>query len=197
MSIALNVARGGAAVTLGLAVVVPVSLPWAGISTATVGGRSMTPTYAVGDIVWTAVREVHVGDVVRIRQGNESFVHRVTAIDDASGRIHTKGDGNPHPDPGTTAPADVHGVVVAHAGGLRADAWRYGTTWPARSAMALLAVLLWPTSTKRRSRQLAVAPVPSRVDDQPAPGHTGPVRPEGAGEVVVPGVRRRRDLRSA
>lgn len=40
-------------------------------------------------------------------------------------------------------------LVVAHATGVWADAWRLGTTWPARIAMAITMVLVWPTRTRK------------------------------------------------
>ncbi len=142
-----GILRGGAGVTLGLTLLGPLALPWAGVSHGVVAGHSMEPTYQVGDVVWSRAGDAQVGDVVRVGNGGDPYVHRVAAIDERD-RLLTAGDANAHGDAVPVPRSDAL-LVVAHAAGLAADAWRLGTTWPARIAMAITMVLVWPTRTRK------------------------------------------------
>jgi signal peptidase len=78
---------------------------------------SMMPAYQPGDLVVDrpASSGYRVGDVITFRStsGPDEFItHRVVAVDGKT--IHTKGDANSTPDPGTTTESDVVGKVVRH-----------------------------------------------------------------------------------
>ncbi len=187
-------ARGGAAVILGAALLLPVglALPRAALAVGTVDGHSMDGTYSVGDVVLTHQQIPHVGDVVRANRDGTPYVHRVVRIDPASGELTLKGDGNPQADPFKVRPSQVEGVVVAHLAGGQATAWRLVNTVPARLGMlaGLAVLLLWPTSTGRRRTGSARHEAPS------TPPVVAELVQDATDRPVAPVVRRR-DLRHA
>jgi signal peptidase I len=79
-----------------------------------VGGASMSPTLAPGDVVFVrrGVRP-HVGDIVLVRRaGHQQVLHRVIGLMDR-GSIRTKGDANEVPDVVPTMASEVVGLSVA------------------------------------------------------------------------------------
>ncbi len=200
-----RIARWAAVGALGACLAAPTAAPVAGFTPAIIAGYSMEPTYQKGDVIWTRpTGTVRVGDVVRVH-GDQTdasdlrgFVHRVVdvrspATPGAPARVVTQGDGNMDRDPGSTPVTALDGVVVAHLGGSPATVWRFGTTWPARAALAIAMVMLWPTG-RRRSQK------PSREAVLRRTGHTAAVRHderERAGDAVGQVGVRRRDLRGA
>lgn len=69
-----------------------------------IGSGSMTPALQVGDIVVVRrlpIETIQVGDIVRFREGRDSVVHRVVAIQHERGQtvLITRGDDNDSNDP--------------------------------------------------------------------------------------------------
>jgi signal peptidase len=70
-----------------------------GLSPSVISGQSMLPALAAGDLVITrdvAAEDVHVGDIIRFRQGEVDVIHRVVDIvrDDGGVFFVTRGDAN-------------------------------------------------------------------------------------------------------
>ncbi|MCI4438214.1 MAG: signal peptidase I [Ignisphaera sp.] len=90
---------------------------WFPVAFMIVAGRSMEPTYSVGDLVIgvaTYLRGFNVGDVVvwcRDFWRTACVVHR--AVNISSSYIVTRGDANPGPDPPVPV-SSVYYVIVAH-----------------------------------------------------------------------------------
>lgn len=151
----------------------------------------MEPTYEVGDLVWSRAGTPVVGDIVRVNGRAESYVHRLEAIR-PDGLYTTKGVANATPDAIPVRPQDVE-VVIAHVGGTTANALRYAETWPARAAIAIAMVFLWP-SRKRRDRTASARHETNLTVRDAAPVAVEHVPHDAAaGAPVV----RRRDLRRA
>ncbi len=91
---------------------------WGGLFGWTVvAGHSMEPTYATGDLVFTAHRGGYsVGDIVVYEPPDPSLaghfvVHRITGVL-PDGTYETQGDNNPAPDQWTPSDSDVQGQAV-------------------------------------------------------------------------------------
>lgn len=117
-------------------------------SVIVVGGRSMEPTYQVGDVVLTRAGAPSIGDVVVFDPPLESptrplVLHRIVG-GSPQGWI-TRGDGNPHTDPWVPTSDDVVGIARWHLPGgarllrLASAPWFFGTL----AGVAAVAVL-WP-----------------------------------------------------
>jgi signal peptidase len=133
-----------------------------------VHGDSMQPTFGSGDIVLVRSRRTyHVGDAVvfRIPSGpayGMRVVHRLVAVDPATGRLITQGDSRATADHFDITAHDVEGRVVVRvpwAGHILFVLSRWWALAPALGA--LTALVVWP---RRRS-----AATPGAVaDDTPA-----------------------------
>ena len=105
------------------------ALVWAAHTVVTpvrVGGWSMSPTFAPGDIVLVRLGAKPVpGDVVLVRvPGHGPVLHRAVALLDG-GSVRTRGDANPVDDLEPATPAQIagRGVAVLPLGTLIAR-WR-------------------------------------------------------------------------
>ena len=122
------------------------ALAWAAHTVVTpvrVGGWSMSPTYAPGDIVFVRLGARPVpGDVVLVRApGHTPVLHRVVALLD-DGSVRTRGDANPVDDLETACPQQVagRGVAVLPIGTIMAR-WRGETPYATMASQ--------PNSTRR------------------------------------------------
>lgn len=79
-----------------------------------VGGWSMAPTLAPGDVVFVRLgRRPVPGDIVLVRSpGHQAVLHRVVALLDG-GAVRTRGDANPVEDLEPARPQEVAGTGVA------------------------------------------------------------------------------------
>lgn len=139
----LRTLRLAAIVGLAIALLVPVLLRVTPFALRVVDGASMTPTYAVGDVL--VVRALRPGeprplDVVTVEHGDVSYTHRVMRIE--HGRYVLRGDANGSEDPMTVTREQLLGTVQHHLAGLPADAVRLSTSWPGRLLLAVLLVML-------------------------------------------------------
>ena len=105
------------------------ALMWAAHTVVTpvrVGGWSMSPTLAPGDIVFVRLGSKPVpGDIVLVRAaGHAPVLHRVVELLDG-GSVRTRGDANPIDDLEPATPAEVagRGVAVLPIGSIMAR-WR-------------------------------------------------------------------------
>ncbi|MBT0993910.1 hypothetical protein KIN34_06370 [Cellulomonas sp. DKR-3] len=83
-------------------------------------------------------------------RADPGFVHRVVELR-AGGVVLTQGDANATAD----APHrmdELAGRVVAHGPQAAGTAWTAFRSIPAQAALAMAAVLLWPTRSRRRAR---------------------------------------------
>lgn len=205
----LRCATSGA---ISIALVTPLvagALGWTA-SVVETGSMDVASGYAVGDLVVTAPFERHkvaVGEVVRVRgprsssndvvqralevlgRADPGYVHRVVELQ-PDGVVLTQGDANNAAD-APHARSDLAGRVVAHASKAVGTAWTMFRSIPAQVVLAVLAVLLWPTSTRKRRR-----PATSRSQKRHPATVTSSIDPlldgqGGAGADVVGRVRRR------
>ena len=136
-----------------------------GDSFMTVTGRSMEPTYHVGDVLVVqrpAGDELHrKGQIVVVslpasQSGTQRYVHRV--VEPTADGAWLQGDNNDSRDPRPVTAADVEGAPRAAISGTAADAFAWGQTWYGRLALvaAASAALLVPVP-RRRSRHVATS----------------------------------------
>jgi signal peptidase I len=142
----------GALLLLIAALVWPASLGGA-FGIVTIAGRSMEPTYQLGDVVITWKQPVELGDVVlfRVPEGSAGagnpVIHRVIG-GDRNGWI-TQGDNVGLPDPWRPAEFDVLGVarfqtpIDGRVIGLLRSWW-----FVALTGSLAVALLLWPDPAK-------------------------------------------------
>lgn len=145
----------GALLILLAALAWPASLGGA-FGVVAIAGRSMEPTYQLGDVVITWKQPVAPGDVIlyRVPEGSAGagnpVIHRVTG-GDRNGWI-TQGDNVGRPDPWRPAESDVLGVARFRAPidgrviGLLRSWWLVALT-----GSLMVALLLWPDSTDEDS----------------------------------------------
>ncbi|MBQ1407162.1 MAG: signal peptidase I [Eubacterium sp.] len=100
----------------------------AGFEMYNVVSGSMEPEIPVGSMVFVkpagdTVR-IGEGDVIAFYRNGAVITHRVVAVNDSTGEIHTKGDANAQEDMETVPYGDVIGIVehhfpyVGHIGGV-------------------------------------------------------------------------------
>ena len=105
-----------------------------GVTPTVVSGVSMAPMLQAGDLVLTRAvdpADIAVGDILRIRSGEDFILHRVVAIREADGlEFVTRGDANNVDDPAVPASA-VEGRVVRVFPGLGWPSFvvRQGLQW--------------------------------------------------------------------
>jgi hypothetical protein len=119
-------------------------------------GTSMTPTYALDDLVLEGsprTSDFRVGSVVTVSAGaGQFYTHRIQSI--TGKRAELKGDGNKFVDPGTIGYSDIVAVVRGHIGGVGATAARILQSWPARISILAIVIglTLIPIAFHRRGR---------------------------------------------
>ena len=88
-----------AAIVAFLAIAAPIL---AGFHPVVVLSGSMEPAFPVGSIIYyhsCNFEELKVGDVVTFQAENSLVTHRITAVNEVSRTVNTKGDGNSTEDP--------------------------------------------------------------------------------------------------
>lgn len=115
-----------------------------GLRIVEVDGRSMTPTYQLGDIVLIGQptpADLHVGHIVTVKSADGSmYTHRIIGIRD--GQLQLKGDGNKIADPTTISPRNVVGAVRGHLQQPAAHLVELIETLPMRISLAAIAIAL-------------------------------------------------------
>lgn len=153
-----------ASVLLSLGVVILLVVGWphqlgGRFGTTVVVGHSMDPTYATGDLLFTAKQpSYHPGEVivyaVQYGEANGTVVHRIT--EEQAGQFTTQGDNNPYPDPWPVTPEDIRGTVVLH---VPHAGWAVLVTKTPIFLMflcgALVTYLLWPRGDQDREEWAA------------------------------------------
>lgn len=123
-----------------------------------VSGRSMEPTYQIGDVAITWKTDPAVGDVVlfSIPEGpakGEPVIHRIVG-GDPSGWV-TQGDNNANPDEWKPTNADVHGAVVFALPMGRSSLWVFGSKFGVAAVAGMaVALWMWPDRERMRGRHL-------------------------------------------
>lgn len=177
MRLLLNIIRW--VIVAGLIAVLVLPNAFAFITRATpiqVDGLSMSPTYAVGDIVFISPAtsaDFVKGTVVTVRKkGGDMYTHRIVSV--AGERAQLKGDGNSYEDPTEIKFSDIAGAVRAHAGGLPGQVLSLLFKWPVRIFLLVFIVALTflPLSRDRgrHSDDVEVAE-PAGEDATPIEGH--------------------------
>lgn len=173
--------------TVAVAILVVLALPlgWkllTGDFYLTVEGRSMTPTYALGDVLVVQEptgRELdQLGSIVIVAWDpadpgtGARYVHRVVEpLGD--GTAWLQGDGNPDRDPRPVAQDQVLGTPRLHLAGDVATVFAFTQSLPGRVLLGGAALVLLLVPLRRRSARAA--------EDGPGQDHPGPSRTAAEG----------------
>ncbi|WP_053387527.1 S26 family signal peptidase [Leucobacter japonicus] len=176
MSALIHAWRVAAALALAL-LVAPLIWTWgSGDYYMVVTGESMSPTYAVGDVL--AVQRPAGDELMRDRQivvvsttpGNkaEQYVHRVISHTDESATL--QGDGNEIADPAPVTQDLVMGTPRFALQGVWADAFRFIESWGGRVVIAITMLPAFVVSLRRPARLQAFADTSTSRSEQATVG---------------------------
>jgi signal peptidase I len=135
MRLLVNVTRWVVVAALLALLVLPNALAFIARATPIeVDGLSMSPTYAIGDVVFISPAtsaDFVKGTVVTVRnKGGDMYTHRIVSVDGDKAQL--KGDGNTYEDPTEIKFSDLAGAVRAHVGGLPGQVLNLLFKWPVR-----------------------------------------------------------------